>query len=70
MSDKFIDIYQLIKEKNPRLYKWIPRLLLRYLKKTIHQEEVNTVIRDNKGHDGYEFALNVLNRLNIRVEVE
>lgn len=70
MSDKFIDIDQLIKEKNPRLYKWIPGFLLRYLKKTIHQEEVNTVIRDNEGHDGYEFALNVLNRLNIRVEVE
>lgn len=70
MSDKFIDIDQLIKEKNPRLYKWIPGFLLRYLKKTIHQEEVNTVILDNEGHDGYEFALNVLNRLNIRVEVE
>lgn len=70
LSDKFIDIDLLIKEKNPRLYKWLPGFILRYLKKTIHQEQVNDIIRDNEGNNGYEFALNVLNRLDIKVEVK
>lgn len=69
MEDKFIDIDALIKDKNPRLYKWMPGFLLRYLKRTIHQDESNEVIRDNKGANGYEFSLDVINRLNIQVEV-
>lgn len=70
LSDKFIDIDQLIKEKNPRLYKWIPGFLLRYLKKTIHQKESNDVIRENEGKNGYEFSVDVIKRLEIKVEVE
>ncbi len=48
----------------------MPNFLLRYLKKTIHQEEANQVIRDNKGNNGYEFSIDVINRLDIKVEVE
>jgi len=70
LSENFIDIDNLIKDKNPRIYKWMPGFLLRYLKKTIHQKEVNEVIKDNEGHNGYAFALNVLKRLEINVEVE
>lgn len=70
MEDKFIDIDALIQEKNPRLYKWMPGFLLRYLKKTIHQEEANEVIEANKGKNGYEFSLDVIDRLDIQVEAE
>lgn len=70
MSDNFIDIDSLIQSKNPRLYKWMPNFLLRYLKKTIHQDESNLVIRENEGHDGYEFSKDVIKRLEIKVEVE
>lgn len=69
MEDKFIDIDTLIKDKNPRLYKWMPGFLLRYLKKTIHQEDSNAVIRENKGKNGYEFSLDVIKRMEIKVEV-
>lgn len=70
MSDKFVDIDALIQEKNPRLYKWMPRFIINYLKKIIHQDEANEVIEANKGADGYEFSLDVLKRMNISVKAE
>lgn len=70
MEDKFIDIDQLIQDKNPRLYRWMPGFLIRYLKRTIRQRESNEVIRDNKGANGYEFSIDVIKRLGIKVTVE
>ncbi len=69
LKDKFIDIDALIKDKNPRLYKFMPGFLLRYLKRTIHQDETNEAIHENKGKSGYEFALDVIRRMEITVEV-
>lgn len=67
MEDKFVDIDALIKDKNPRLYRWMPRFLLNYLKRTIHQDESNEIIAANKGANGYEFSLDVIERFNITV---
>jgi len=69
-EDKFIDLDNLIREKNPRLNRLLPRFIVRYLKKTIHQKEVNKVLHDNKGADGFTFSLNVLERYNISVETQ
>lgn len=69
MKKKFIDIDQLIKEKNPKLYRWMPRFLINYLKRIIHQEETNEVIEKNENANGYEFSLDVLNHLNINVKI-
>jgi hypothetical protein len=70
LEDKFIDIDTLIKSKNPRLYKWMPNFLIRYLKKTIHEDELNLAMSETKGMHGYEFSLDTLKRLDIKVEVE
>lgn len=70
MRKKFIDIDAVIKDKNPNLYRWMPRFLLRYLKRKIHQDEANEVIAANEGKNGYEFSLDVIKRLNINVNVE
>lgn len=67
-EDKFIDVDALIREKNPRLSRMLPGFIKGYLKKTIHQKEVNAIIRENEGADGYTFALNILERFDITVE--
>ena len=52
---KFISIDKLIATKNPALLKWMPRFILNYIKRIIHQDEVNYVIhtygQDNVGLD-------------------
>jgi len=45
---KFIDIERIIEDKNPKAKRWIPKFLVRYLKRIFHQEEVNRIIEENK----------------------
>jgi putative hemolysin len=68
--EKFIDIERVISDKNPKLVKWIPRFLLKYLKKTLHEKDVNTFIQENKGKNSFEFCKEVIRDFNIKLEIE
>ena len=50
-----IDIEQILKEKMPRYYNYIPKFLIRYLKKISHQEELNPFLIEAKDKVGVEF---------------
>jgi 1-acyl-sn-glycerol-3-phosphate acyltransferase len=41
---KMVDVEKIIAVKNPKLLQWLPRFLLNYIKRTIHQDEVNYVL--------------------------
>ena len=65
-----IDLDAIIKEKMPKLYAFIPRFFLNWLKKLIRQEEINDVIR-RLGHlYGVVFAKALIQDFNITIEVE
>lgn len=66
---KFIDIKNLIGSKNPKLLKWLPGFVISYLKKILHQDEINAFIEANPNLDSYEFCSAVINYLNIKVEI-
>lgn len=70
MSDKFIDVEKIIGEKNPALLKWMPGFLVRYVQRIIHQKEVNSAISEYADLYGIDFCEAVLNRYNIKVEIE
>jgi len=44
-----IDLEALIQSKNPRLLKWLPRFVLSFLKRKLHQDEINAFLLEN-GH--------------------
>jgi putative hemolysin len=48
-SKNFIDVKQLIASKNPKLAKWLPGFIIRYLERILHQKEINDFIKEN-GH--------------------
>lgn len=50
---KFIDVDEVLKSKSPTLHKYIPGFLLKYLKRIVHQDQINDFIKRN-GHR-YEF---------------
>jgi putative hemolysin len=53
-SVKLIDVEKVIASKNPTLLKLLPQFVLRYIKRTIHQDELNSAIiryKDRHGHD-------------------
>ncbi len=67
---KFIDIQHLIKSKNPRLAKWLPRFVINYLRRVLHEEEINAFIASHKEVLNEDFCAAVVNYFNISVEIK
>lgn len=60
ITKNFIDLEKVIAGKNPTLLKVIPRFVIKYLKRVIHQEEVNKAIWENRDYYGVDFANKIL----------
>jgi len=59
-KELFIDLDRVFKNRNPGLYKILPGFILRYLKKIVHQDDINYIIETNKNKEGLEFVDGVL----------
>lgn len=62
-----IDLDKIIQEKNPRLKKLLPRFILTYLKKIIHQEEFNEFLELTKNEYEHDFIRAALKYFQINV---
>ena len=61
--NKFIDVEKVISEKNPALIKFLPRFIINYIKKKLHEDFINQGIENYKEsfeHDFNEAALNYM----------
>jgi putative hemolysin len=65
--EKFIDVSELIKSKNPKLHRRLPRFVISWLKRIIHQDEVNAFMINNKDKKNHEFCDEVMKYFNITV---
>jgi putative hemolysin len=68
-TEKFVDIESLFRSKNPAILKWMPKSILRYLKKTIHEDDINDFMFRNKQLKDYEFCKQVIKEFDIKLEV-
>ncbi len=71
MSSKplHIDIEKIVKEKAPKYANKIPRFIFRYLKRTIHEDEINYVLSTYKDSTGVAFADDLLSYLNVHANI-
>ncbi|MFY0643555.1 MAG: 1-acyl-sn-glycerol-3-phosphate acyltransferase [Bacteroidia bacterium] len=69
MQEKFIDVDRVFREKNPTAYKWIPRFFMNYLKKIVHQKEINQLLLENKNLYGTDFCRDIIKRWDITLKV-
>ncbi len=67
---KFIDIRELIASKNPKILKWMPGFVLRYLKKILHQEEINVFMNENEHLHNEEYCEAIIKFINIDVSAK
>lgn len=67
-NEKFIDIEKILKEKAFNLYKWLPRFAINWLKKTLHEEDINKTMEALKDEVGLEFNRKGLIKLGAKVE--
>lgn len=69
-ADNRIDIDQLIRKKKPGLYRILPSFLLRYVKRVIHQDDLNFILTEHKDLEGLEFINGALDIIQITHTVE
>jgi 1-acyl-sn-glycerol-3-phosphate acyltransferase len=65
---KFIDVEEILKQKAHKLYKWLPRIAINWLKRKLHEDDINYTmfrLRDTKGLD---FNKKVLEIIQAKVE--
>lgn len=62
-----IDLEKIIRNKNPKILKIVPKFILRYIKKIIHQDELNRLLMETKESYGLDFIKDALNHFQIKV---
>ncbi len=67
---KIIDVKQVIHEKNPKLLKFLPGFIVRYLQRILHENDVNQFISDHRNDSPIEFCLSVMKKFNIDLDYE
>lgn len=66
---KFIDVSEVIRSKNPQLYRLLPGFIVSYIKRIVHETEVNAFI-DEYGHKtSFEFVDAIIENFGVKVEV-
>ena len=67
---KLIDLEKLIASKNEKTLKRIPTFLINYLKRILHQDEINDFISKNKDKKGADWCAAVVEYLDITYTVK
>lgn len=67
---KKVDIDAILESKAPQLKKRLPRFVISYLKKTIHQDDLNQIFTEDKDKIGNEFTGSNMKRFNWTLKAE
>ena len=65
-----IDIDRILQEKAPKQSKYIPKFVVSYLKRIVHQDELNGFLRQAKDKTGVDFLKACLDFLDARLVVK
>lgn len=65
-----IDLEKVIQNKNPKLLKLLPKFVLNYIKKIVHQDDLNRLLEETKDAYGLDFVKESLKHFQINVESE
>lgn len=65
-----IDIDKILREKAPKQSKYVPGFVVSYLKKIVHQDELNVFLRESKDQVGVDFLKSCLDFLDAKIVVK
>ena len=69
-NEKFIDVRKIIKDKNPKLYRWMPWFLINYVERILHQKEINAFLLKHKNDYNVDFCVEVIKMLEVNIKTE
>jgi len=66
---KFIQVREVIHTKSPKLAKWIPKPLISYLERVIHEDEINYIMTRYHDDLGLDFVDSLIQELAMNVQL-
>lgn len=66
---QLIDVEQVFASKDEKLLKRIPGFFIRYLKRIVHQDDINQFLIDNHGITGIPFVQNGIRFMDVKQEI-
>jgi len=60
-----INIEQIIKAKSKRLHRLLPHFVINYIRRIVHEDEINDILHRYQGVDGIDFANEIMNEFNV-----
>jgi putative hemolysin len=70
IGENFIDIEHVIANKNSKLLRVLPHFLIEYLKRVIHQKDLNLAIFSNRNRFGVEFLQAVFDQFGAKISTQ
>ena len=70
VPEKFINIREVIRKKNPALAKMMPNFVISFMKRLVHEDELNRIIYDYRDSNGLAFVRNVLEDMKVTYSME
>ncbi len=64
-----VDVEKVFAEKNPRLAKRMPRFILSWIKRILHQEEINRFLIKHQDKKGIDFAQAIIDDFQLTIKV-
>ncbi len=69
-EEKFIEIEKVLAEKNPRLAKALPGFIISYIKKVLHQDQINDFIAVHGHLFGFDFIEKIIQEFGVEIEIQ
>lgn len=69
-KEKFIDIKGLIASKNPKLLRWLPGFVISYLRRILHEDEINNFLIEHENYFDADFCEAIINYFNIELKIK
>lgn len=67
-NKKFIDVEKILQEKAYKLYRWLPRFAINWLKKKLHEDDINATMLHLGDKQGLDFNAEGLKKIGAHVE--
>ncbi len=69
ITEKTIDLKKVFYKKSPKLARFLPNFVFNFLKKIIHEDDVNKILYDNRDKTGVDFVKAAIDYLGTGIEV-
>lgn len=64
---QLVDLEKIIADKNPKLLKIMPSFLLNYMKRTVHQNEINRILIETQNLYAYDFVEAIIKSFEVEI---